>query len=66
MNHLSRGNPTLSILVAPNQALEIRILPLAFTAPVSFEDHPLPSEEDAVMTDESEDEDEDEAKENSE
>jgi len=66
MSHLSRGNPTLSIPVAPNQALEIGILPLAFTAPVSFEDHPLPSEEDGVMTDESEDEDEDEAKENDE
>ena len=63
MSHLADGHPTLTIPVAPDQTLEIGILPLAFVAPVSFEDHPLPSEEDAVMTDESEDEVEEEGKE---
>jgi hypothetical protein len=59
MSHLASGEPRLKVPISQNKCVELGILPLAFTAPVSFEDDPLPSEEEAVLTDETEDEGED-------
>jgi hypothetical protein len=58
MVHLSGGANAIRIEVAPQQAIEVGIHPLQFVAPVTFNDHPLPEETDAVTTDDTEDDDE--------
>jgi hypothetical protein len=57
MSHLSAGAETISIEVAPEQSIEVAIQSLPFTAPVSFEDRPLPDEMEAVTSDDTEDDD---------
>ena len=58
MSHLSGGAKTIPVEIAPEQTIEVEIHPLQFTAPVTFQDHPLPEEADAVTTDDTEDDDE--------